>query len=82
MALQQIDHRECGERGHQRRPFLPNVSAILDGLHCGGVGRRSADPAFFQFLDEGGFGVACLRLCLMSDRIHTGGEQGLIAFQR
>src|SRR3712207_8875757 len=39
---------ERHEGRHQRVALLPDVAAVLDGLHDRGVGRRAADPELLQ----------------------------------
>ena len=58
VALEQPGHRERHPGRDQRRALLPDVAAVLDGLHDRGVGGRPADAELLQRLDQRGLGVA------------------------
>ena len=62
VLLQQLHHRERGEGRHQRVALLDHVLALLDGLDDRGVGRRPADAAGLELLDQRRLGVARRRL--------------------
>ena len=47
-----------------------DVAALLDGADGGGVGGRTADLQFLEFLDEGGFAEAGRRLGEALDGLH------------
>ena len=72
MLLEQVGHRERGERRHQRLPLAHHVAAIDDGADDAGVGGRAADAVFFERLDQRRFGEARRRLGLVAHRLERG----------
>ena len=58
MTLEQVDDREREELRHERLALLPHVAAVEDRAHDRGVGRRTADPALLERLDEARLGEA------------------------
>ena len=52
VALHDVDHREGGERRHERRTLLPDVAAVLDGADDRCVGRRTPHAEFLEAFDE------------------------------
>jgi hypothetical protein len=58
VPLEQRDHREGQERGHQRGALLEHVAAVQDGADDAGVRRGPADLPVLQLLDQRGLGVA------------------------
>ncbi len=58
VLLEQADHREGGPGGHQRGALLPDVAAVLDGLHDRRVGGGAADAELLEPLDQRGLGEA------------------------
>ncbi len=58
VLLQQRHHREGGERRDQRGALLEQVAAVEVGADHRHVGRRTADLAVFQLLDQRRLGVA------------------------
>ena len=67
VALEQVHHREGGERRHQRRALPPHVSPVQDGAHDGGVGGGTAhpellEPVYQRRLGEAGRGLGLVAL--------------------
>ncbi len=58
VLLQEVDHGEAQEGRHQGGALLEDVAAVQDGADDRRVGRRAADLALFQLLDQRGLGVA------------------------
>ena len=57
VPLEQRDHREREEGGHQRGALLEHVAAVEDRPDDARVGRRAADLAVFELLDQRRLGV-------------------------
>ena len=66
VLLQQPDDREGQPGRHQRGALLVDVAAVEDRADDRGVGRRAADLAVLELLDQGGLGVARGRLGLVA----------------
>ena len=58
MLLEQAGDGEGEERRHERGPALEDVAAVEDRADDRGVGRRAADAALLERLDEARLGVA------------------------
>ena len=58
VGLEQADDRERRPGRDERRALLPDVAAVLDGLHDRRVGGRAADAELLHRLDQRRLGVA------------------------
>ena len=58
VPLEQRDHGERQEGGHQRGALLEHVAAVQDRADDARVGGRPADLPVLQLLDQRGLGVA------------------------
>ncbi len=78
MLLQQLDHGERHEGRHHRGALLPDVTAVLDGLHDRRVRRRSSDAQLFERLDQARLGVAGGRLRAVALSLQRGGAERVV----
>ena len=62
VLLEHGGDRERGPRRHEGRALLPDVAAVLDGLHDRGVGGRAAHAELLELGHQAGLGVAGGRL--------------------
>lgn len=77
MLLEQIDHGEAQEGGHERRPLLEHIAAVENRADDRRVRRGAADLALFQLLDQRGLGVAGRRLGRVAVHRDLLGGQGV-----
>ena len=75
MCFEQIDHAERSETRHQRRTLLPHVTAVFNGAHGRGIGRRATNTELFELLDQRGFGITRWGLSLVTTGFEFAGVQ-------
>ncbi len=81
VGLEQPDDRERRPGRHQRRALLPDVAAVLDGLHDRGVGGRAADAELLHRLHQRRLGVAGGRGGAVPVRLEVARVEGVAAGQ-
>ncbi len=82
MLLEQLRDGKGGERGDERCALLEHVAAVEDRPHDRRIGRRPADAAVLERLDEAGLGVAGGRTRLVAFGYELLGVQGLADRER
>ena len=79
--LQQFSYLESNFCRNKLLPIFFHILSSLDSIQNSCIGRRTANPLFFQCLDEAGFGKSWRRCCKMLFAFAGYREYGLALFK-